>query len=118
MIPRPVNTGSWSMTNGTAIPSGPGLSHASPSSVRPCTAMATSAASAACSWTAIRTRGRPGFWNAFAAIPSPIVTDAAMRTSATMPDARLASHHPNSIGSRPRHAATWIAPSYSVSTPP
>ena len=58
----------------------------------PWTAIATRAASAACSWIAIRIRGRPGLRNALAAIASPIATDSAISTSATMPEARLASH--------------------------
>ena len=44
MIPSPVHSGSCSIANGTAIPTGPGCSQRSPSSVMPCTAIAISPA--------------------------------------------------------------------------
>jgi hypothetical protein len=70
------------------------LSQVSPSSVIPCTAIAISPASAACSCVAISVRASPGFWNARPAIASPTPTLSVMRASATSPDARDASHHP------------------------
>ena len=82
------------MTNGMAMPAGPGFSQLSPSSVMPCTAIAIRPASAACSWVAISVRARPGFWNARPAIASPTPTLSVISASATSPEARLASHQP------------------------
>ena len=102
MIPSPVHSGRYSIANGTAIPIGPGASQRSPSSVIPWTAIAISPASAACSWTAGEHPRQPGLADGLAR-PSrrPSVTENVISSSATIPDARLASHQPNSIGSRP-----------------
>ena len=101
MIPSPVHSGRYSIAKGTASPTGPGSSQRSPSRVRPWTAMAIRPASALCSWTAISTRGSPGLRATRPAIARPTVTDSVTSASATIPEARLASHQPNSIGSRP-----------------
>ena len=60
----------------------------------PCTAIAISPASAACSCSAISFCASPGFWNARPAIASPTPTESVMSASATSPDAREASHQP------------------------
>ena len=82
------------MTNGTLMPTGPGCSQVSPSSVIPCTAIAIRPASAACSWVAISVFASPGFWNARPAIARPTPTESVISASATSPEARLASHQP------------------------
>jgi hypothetical protein len=82
------------MAKGTAIPTGPGFSHVSPSSVIPCTAIAISPPSAACSCSAISFLASPGVWNARPAIARPTPTESVISASATSPLARLASHQP------------------------
>jgi hypothetical protein len=66
-----------------------------------CTAIAIRAASAACSWTAIIALRSFGSRVARPAIARPSITDSEISASATMPEARLASHQAYSIGSRP-----------------
>ena len=73
----------------------------SPSSVMPWTAIAISPASAACSWTESIARRSFGSRETRPAIASPSVTESVISASATSPEARLASHQPYSIGSRP-----------------
>ena len=78
---------------GTAIPVGPGLSQGSPSRVTPWTAIAASAVTAVCSWIAVSTRGSPGLRAQRPAIVSPRPTEIVTSARATIPEARLASHH-------------------------
>ena len=74
------------------MPAGPGLSHGSPSSVNPWTAIAISAVSAVCSWIAFRMRGSPGFFVTRPESASPRPTEMVISASAIRPEARLASH--------------------------
>ena len=60
----------------------------------PWTAIATRPASAVCSWIASSLRERPGRRITLPAIASPSPTEIVTRTSATRPEARLASHQP------------------------
>ena len=74
------------------MPSSPGFSHGSPSSVIPCTAMATSAVSATCSWTFTTVFFTPGPCQKSAAIERPSVTEVEISRKATTPAEREASH--------------------------
>ena len=94
MIPRPVQSGRKPIANGTVTPETPGCSQGSPSRVMPCTAIATIPASAVCSWIARSLRESPGRRITFPAIARPRPTEIVTRTSATRPEARLASHQP------------------------
>ena len=83
------------------MPTGPGFSQVSPSSVIPCTAIAIRPASAACSCSAISLlREARASGTRRPAIASPTPTESVISASATSPDAREASHQPYSIGSR------------------
>ncbi len=101
MIPSPVQSGSWPITNGTAMPASPGARKRSPSSAIPWTAIATSPTSAVCRCTAMSARERRGWRETRPAIARPTATDSVMQSSATIPAAREASHHPCSAGSGP-----------------
>src|SRR5918998_722247 len=75
--------------------------NASPSSVMPCTAIATRPTRAVCWWTDSSVRASPGRCDTRPAIARPMPTEAVMHINATTPDAREASHQPNSAGAGP-----------------
>ena len=90
----------------------------SPSSVMPCTAIATSPISAVCWCSPSSVRARAGRRETRPAIARPMPTDSAMHSSATMPAAREASHQPYSAGSGPVDDTVSTSPSAWTSTPP
>ena len=94
MTPRPVKTVLKPRAKGTATPATPGCSQGSPSSAIPWTAIATRPASAVCSCTASSFFAKPGRRITLPDIISPRKTETVTRTSATRPEARLASHQP------------------------
>ena len=67
--------------------------------------MATSAVRAVCSWIAVRTRGSPGLRAKRPAMVKPRPTEIVTSASATIPEARLASHQA-CCGEARVHAAT------------
>ena len=93
-MPSPVHSGRKPIVKGTAMPATPGFSQGSPSRVMPWTAIATIPASAVCSWIASSLRESPGRRITLPAIARPRPTEIVTRTSATRPEARLASHQP------------------------
>ncbi len=93
-MPAATASGRKPIAKGTVTPATPGCSHGSPSRVMPWTAIATRPASAVCSWIASSLRESPGRRITLPAIARPSPTEIVTRTSATRPEARLASHQP------------------------
>ena len=94
-MPIPVKPGLVAERKRDRDPAPPRLRQWSPSSARPCTAIAASAASATCSWRRAAARLRFGRLSIFAAIASPSKTDS--ETSKSADDARRVPHEPPDI---------------------